>query len=419
MAIHTSCRALLCTQHVNIYIYIYIYIISYVVDNNLLLYIVDVYGYSEQEMSKRNPKARLPYSPGQTAKTALGRTVGRRIINRGPVAQTPVKPVTPGGTAAVDNPSSGSTGADKGETLSTALRAELLELLRSTQNQVAARSSTTTSAHEGFASYEPPRIPTVEDFEGNLKQVMANLPLEAGLNSKSPFVQHTLRFVNSAAAATQELAENICVGISEALTKLGVIHEALGTSLSTAAEGAYRDQVQDLVQATEEVVQHLSDVSEVSLDYQAGLFGHLQSMITGQAAAVRGNSAYLLDGQTYPWPSSSANATTLPSRLAINRNALAATQAALATNLTSEELIRRNPTIAYRYTLVRDQGLKGRENKVVNRDAGEKTQRCYNCREPGHYASNCRYAKSEKSRDRDDRPTSGRHRHKRSPPVPL
>ena len=173
--------------------------------------------------------------------------MGRRVINRGPVAQTPVKPVTPVGTTVVDNPSSGSTGADKGETLSTALRAELLELLRSTQSQVAARSSTTASAHgDGYSSYESPKIPTVEDFEGNLKQVMANLPLEAGLNSKSPFVQHTLRFVNSAAAATQELAENVCVGISEALTKLGVVHEALNASLSAAAEGAYRDQVQDL-----------------------------------------------------------------------------------------------------------------------------------------------------------------------------
>ena len=137
-------------------------------------------------------------------------------------------------------------------------------------------------------------------------------------------------------------------------------------------------------------------------------------MITGQAAAVRGNSAYLLDGQTYPWISSSSNTTALPSRLAINRNALAATQAALATNLTSEELIRRNPTIAYRYTLIRDQGTKGREKAVSNRDAGEKSQRCFNCNESGHYANNCRYAKREKSRDRDDRSTSGRHRHKRS-----
>ena len=66
-------------------------------------------------------------------------------------------------------------------------------------------------------------------------------------------------------------------------------------------------------------------------------------MVTGQAAAVRGNSAYLLDGQTYPWISSASSAAAPPSRLANNRNALAATQAALATNLTSEELIRRNP----------------------------------------------------------------------------
>ena len=140
----------------------------------------------------------------------------------------------------------------------------------------------------------------MEDFEGNLTQVMANLPLEAGLNSKSPFVQHTLRFVKSAAVATQELAENVSGGVSESLTKLGVIHEALSTSLSTATEGAYRDQVQDLVLSTEEVMQHLSDVAETTLDYQAGLFGNLQSMLTGQAAAVRGNSAYLLDAQTYP-----------------------------------------------------------------------------------------------------------------------
>ena len=300
------------------------------------------------------------------------------------------------------------------QTLSTALRAELLELLRSTQSQVAARSSTTTSAHEGFATFELPQEPTVEDFEGNLKQVMANLPLEAGLNSKSPFVQHTLRFVSSTATATQELAEHVCVGISESLTKLRVVHEALSSSLSTATDGAFQDQVQDLVQSTEEVMQHLSDVAETTFDYQAGLFGHLQSMVTGQAAAVRGNSAYLLDGQTYPWMRTSSSTTAPPSRLATNRNALAATQAALATNLTSEELIRRNPTIAYRYTLVRDPQGKGREKTVANRDGGEKSQRCFNCNEVGHYSSNCRYAKRDRSRDRDEKPTSRRRRQRRS-----
>ena len=231
-----------------IYIYIYIYIVYVLLRTMLGVYmythifksatrLMDTVGW---KMSKRNAKTRLPYSPGQTAKAALGKTMARRIVNRGPVAHrdvAPVKPVTPGDTTAVDIPSSGSTGADKSETLSTALRAELLELLRSTHGQVAARSSTTTSAHEGFSSYEPPKIPTVEDFEGNLKQVMANLPLEAGLNSKSPFVQYTLRFVNSAAAATQELAENVCVGISEALTKLGVVHKALSTNLTVSGSG--------------------------------------------------------------------------------------------------------------------------------------------------------------------------------------
>ena len=247
----------------------------------------------------------------------MAKTAARRSANRVTVVQrevTVVKPaVTPGTTPVVENPKDGSEGAGKvDQTLSTALRAELLELLRSTQSQVAARSSTTASAQEVFATYELPQEPTVEDFEGNLKQVMANLPLEAGLNSKSPFVQHTLRFVSSTATATQELAEHVCVGISESLTKLRVVHEALSSSLSTATDGAFQDQVQDLVQSTEEVMQHLSDVAETTFDYQAGLFGHLQSMVTGQAAAVRGNSAYLLDGQTYPWMRTSSSTTPPP-----------------------------------------------------------------------------------------------------------
>ena len=181
------------TNVVFIYIYIYIFIISYGDGYNLLLNIVDVCLMDTVKMStKRNAKARLPYSPGQAAKTALAKTAARRSANRVTVVQrdvTVVKPVTPGATPVVENPKGGSEGAGKvDQTLSTALRAELLELLRSTQSQVAARSSTTTSAHEGFATFELPQEPTVEDFEGNLKQVMANLPLEAGLNSKSPFV---------------------------------------------------------------------------------------------------------------------------------------------------------------------------------------------------------------------------------------
>ena len=229
----------------------------------LLLNDVDLMNTVEMS-TRRNAKAKVPYSPGQAAKTAMAKTASRRVINRGSVAQTPAKSATPGNTTVVDKPSSVVAVADKADTLSTALRAELLELLRSTQSQVVARSSTTTSAHEGFTAYELPRNPTVEDFEGNLTQVMANLPLEAGLNSKSPFVQHTMRFVKSAAVATQELAENVSVGVSESLTKLSVIHEALSTSLSTATEGAYRDQVQDLVLSTEEVMQHLSDVAETT-----------------------------------------------------------------------------------------------------------------------------------------------------------
>ena len=79
----------------------------------------------------------------------------------------------------------------------------------------------------------------------------------------------------------------ICVGISESLTKLRVIHEALSASLSAATDGAYQVQVQDLVQSTEEGMQHLSGVAETTLDYQSGLFGHLlQSMVIDQAAAV-------------------------------------------------------------------------------------------------------------------------------------
>ena len=212
------------------------------------------------KMSKRNAKTS---SPGQAAKPAAllgGKTAARRPVLRVPIVLNegaPVKPVITADTAVVDKKESGSAGAGK-EALSSALRAELLDLLRSTQSQGAARSSTVTSSYEGFSSYELPKNPTVEDFEGNLKQVMANLPLEAGLNSKSPFVQHTLRFVNSAATATQELAENVCGGISESLTKLRVIHETLSASLSATSEWAYRDQVQDLVLSTEEVMQAAS-----------------------------------------------------------------------------------------------------------------------------------------------------------------
>ena len=244
------------TSNMYICIYIYIFVIA-------TRPVVDTGGLG---MSKRNAKTRQPYSPGQAAKPAVllgGKMAARRPVNRVPIVQkevTPAKPVIPADTVVVDNTRSGSAGAGNEDlTLSSALRAELLELLRSTQNQVAARSSTATSSYEGFSTFELPKNPTVEDFEGNLKQVMANLPLEAGLNSKSPFVQHTLRFVNSTATATQELAEHTCGGISESLTKLRVIHEALSASWSAATDGAYRDQVQDLVLSTEEVMQHLAE----------------------------------------------------------------------------------------------------------------------------------------------------------------
>ena len=133
----------------------------------LLLNNVDTWLMNTVEMStRRNAKAKVPYSPGQAAKTAMAKTASRRVINRGSVAQTPVKSATPGSTTVVDKPSSVIAVADKADTLSTALRAELLELLRSTQSQVVARSSTTTSAHEGFPSLRTPEEPNGGRFRG-------------------------------------------------------------------------------------------------------------------------------------------------------------------------------------------------------------------------------------------------------------
>ena len=102
----------LCLVHICIQIY----------SNLRLARLMDTVGL---KMSKRNAKTRLPYSPGQAAKPALGgKTAARRSVNRVPVVQrevAQVKPVTPADTTAVDNPNSGSAGAGKVEqTLSTA-----------------------------------------------------------------------------------------------------------------------------------------------------------------------------------------------------------------------------------------------------------------------------------------------------------
>ena len=79
-----------------------------------------------------------------------------------------MKQVIPAATVVVDTTVDSNAGAGKHElALSTALRAELLELLRSTQNQVAARSSTVASSYDSFSAFELPENPTVEDFEGN------------------------------------------------------------------------------------------------------------------------------------------------------------------------------------------------------------------------------------------------------------
>ena len=277
----------------------------------------------------------------------------------------------------------------------------------------AAFSKNTPTTPEVAVQTTPPDQFTpyvAEDLMSIITAQMASLPAEAGASSRSPFITHGVRFVNSIAPAVQLLAENQCANACFFLTSNQSMNDlalkvSRGKQLS-ASEGAH------MLVLLEDERENIAQMIQATMDIQSGIISLCRTLLANQATALLANNAYKLDAQPFTFPASAATLATGPlsRKAAIAREAAA--QQALALASSTSDPVKMNPTIAYKYTI----GTKGDEpasTAVVKTPAQLKKESgaearadilkvlCYNCGVNGHYATQCRAKPRRRSRSRE------------------